>query len=66
MDCSRANILLGVREYWTVDPTRNTVRVYRRSGDRLRKESALTAGSGELLTTPLLPGLEIPLAEIFQ
>jgi len=58
--------LLGVREYWTVDPVRNAVRVYRRSGDRLRKESELTVASGEPLTTPLLPGLEIPLAEIFQ
>lgn len=58
--------LLGVREYWTVDPVRNAVRVYRRSGDRLHKESELTVASGEPLTTPLLPGLEIPLAEIFQ
>ncbi len=58
--------LLEVREYWTVDPSRNVVRVYRRSGDRLRKEAELTAAAGELLTTPLLPGLEIPLVEVFQ
>ena len=58
--------LLDVREYWTVDPSRNMVRVYRRSGDRLRKEAELTAAAGDRLTTPLLPGLEIPLDEIFQ
>ena len=58
--------LLDVREYWTVDPSRNVVRVYRRSGDRLRKEAELTAAAGDLLTTPLMPGLEIPLDEVFQ
>lgn len=58
--------LLDVREYWTVDPSRNVARVYRRSGDRLRKEAELTAAAGDRLTTPLMPGLEIPLAEIFE
>ena len=58
--------LLDVREYWTVDPSRNVVRVYRRAGDRLRKEAELTAAAGDRLTTALLPGLEIPLAELFQ
>ena len=57
--------LLDVREYWTVDPTRTVVRVYRRAGDRLRKEAELTAAAGDRLTTPLIPGLEIPLAELF-
>lgn len=57
---------LEVREYWTVDPSRNVARVYRRSGDRLRKEAELTAAAGDRLTTPLLPGLEIPLDELFQ
>lgn len=57
---------LHVRDYWTVDPSRNVVRVYRRSGDRLRKEAELTAAAGDRLTTPLLPGLEIPLAQVFQ
>ena len=58
--------LLDVLEYWTVDPSRNVVRVYRRAGDRLRKEEELTAAAGDRLTTPLIPGLEIPLAELFQ
>lgn len=56
---------LDVREYWTVDPSRNVVRVYRRPGDRLRKAVELTAAAGDRLTTPLMPGLEIPLDEVF-
>lgn len=35
-------------------------------GDRLRKEAELTAAAGDRLTTSLLPGLEIPLVEVFQ
>lgn len=57
---------LGVQEYWTVDPARNVARVYRRTGERLRKEAELTAAGGDCLTSPLLPGLEIPLREAFQ
>jgi Uma2 family endonuclease len=55
----------GVREYWLADPARRTVRIYRRSGERLRKKSELAAAASDLLTSPLLPGLEIPLTEIF-
>lgn len=58
--------LWGVQEYWTVDPSRNAVRIYRRAGDRLRRNSDLTAAAGDRLTTPLLPGLAIRLDEIFQ
>jgi Uma2 family endonuclease len=56
----------GVREYWLVDPSRAAVRIYRRSGERLQKEAELSVAAGDRLTSPLLPGLEIPLAEIFQ
>ncbi|HWN42405.1 MAG TPA: Uma2 family endonuclease [Thermoanaerobaculia bacterium] len=56
----------GVREYWVVDPARSEARIYRRSGERLRKEAELSAAAGDVLRSPLLPGLEIPLAEIFQ
>lgn len=52
----------GVREYWILDPARRSARIYRRIGGRLR----LGADTGDALTTPLLPGLEIPLNTIFE
>jgi len=49
----------GAQEYWLVDPKKETMEVRRGS------ESRLYAGS-EVLTTPLLPGLELPLAQVFS
>jgi len=57
---------MGVREYWMADPSRETVRVYRRAGEALRLVAELSAAARDVLTTPLLPGLEIPLREIFR
>jgi Uma2 family endonuclease len=54
----------GVLEYWIVDLERRVVKVYRRDGGRLHL--AAEPSAGDILTTPLLPGLEIPLAEIFE
>jgi Uma2 family endonuclease len=54
----------GVREYWLVDPDRRTLTVYRRKGDGLRLTAEL--GVGDTLETPLLPGLEIALSEVFD
>ncbi|MFL6200059.1 MAG: Uma2 family endonuclease [Thermoanaerobaculia bacterium] len=56
----------GIREYWVIDPARNEARIYRRLGERLRAVADLSAAAGSSLGSPLLPGLEIPLAEIFQ
>ena len=53
----------GVREYWIVDGSRNTVDVFRLAGAgfsrpvRLRKR--------DTLTTPLLPGFELSMSELF-
>jgi Uma2 family endonuclease len=55
----------GVREYWIVDPVRQTVLVYQLEGGRFRSAGHLAAASADVLTTPLLPGLAIPLREIF-
>ncbi len=57
--------LLGVDEYWMVYPDRRTATVYRREGGRLVLAADLSAAAREVLTTSLLPGLAIPLAEIF-
>jgi Uma2 family endonuclease len=56
----------GVSEYWVVDPELDVVRVYRREGDSFARAVELAREAGETLTTPLLPGLEMPLARIFE
>lgn len=56
----------GVSEYWMFDMPRKTTRAYRRAPEGLRLAVDLAAEAGDTLTTPLLPGLEIPLAEIFE
>ena len=56
----------GVSEYWVVDPELDVVRVYRREGEAFARPVELAREAGETLTTPLLPGLEMPLARIFE
>ncbi len=57
----------GVLEYWMLDPSRKDADVCRRTAEgSLRRQALLAAVAGDVLTTPLLPGLEIPLAEVFQ
>jgi Uma2 family endonuclease len=56
----------GVSEYWVVDPDLDVVRVYARATpqDPFSRPRELSADTGDVLTTPLLPGLEIALAAL--
>ncbi|HKI05446.1 MAG TPA: Uma2 family endonuclease [Thermoanaerobaculia bacterium] len=56
---------LGVDEYWMLYPDLKTAKIYRRDGHRFVLAAELSAAAGDALTTPLLPGFEIPLAGIF-
>ena len=58
----------GVSEYWIVDPEKETVGVYRLEGDRLQLSEELFRREGTsvpVLSTPLLPGFELSLDDIF-
>ena len=54
----------GVAEYWPIDPRTDTVTQLELRGDVYAERVVL--GSGDVLTTPLLPELAIPLSEIFH
>jgi len=54
----------GVREYWIFDPRYDTVTLLELRGGVYAARATL--GAGDTLTTPLLPGLAVPLAAIFQ
>jgi Uma2 family endonuclease len=57
----------GVSEYWVVDPERDVVRAYRLGPDgRFVAPQEYSARAGDVLTTALLPGLDLPLAGIFR
>jgi Uma2 family endonuclease len=57
---------VGVSEYWFVDPAADAILVYRRDGERFTTPHELSAEDGDVLTTPLLPGFELSIADIFR
>jgi Uma2 family endonuclease len=57
----------GVSQYWVIDPDIDVVRVYRRSGGGgFGRPVELSREAGDVLTTDLRPGLDLPLARIFR
>jgi Uma2 family endonuclease len=59
----------GVAEYWLVDPEAETVKVFRRAesdAGRFGRPLLLSLRDGDVVSTPLLPGLQVPLATIFE
>ena len=54
----------GVKEYWIVDPRHDTVLPLALQDGAYAERQPL--GPGDTLSTPLLPGLAIPLADLFH
>ncbi len=54
----------GVAEYWPIDPRNDTVTQLELRGGVYAERAVL--GPGDVLITPLLPELAIPLSEIFH
>ena len=57
----------GLPELWLVDHVASTVLVYRRSAPGSRTfDETLEPADGDTLTSPQLPGFELPLSELFK
>jgi Uma2 family endonuclease len=57
---------VGVTEYWVIDPGSDVMRIYRRDAKGFARPLELSREAGDVLMTPLLPGLRMPLARVFR
>ena len=57
---------VGVSEYWVVDPAIDVIRMYRRVDERFGRAVELSREADDVLTTPLLPDLQLPLRGVFK
>jgi Uma2 family endonuclease len=62
----RAYEHFGMSEYWLVDPKLNVVKVHRLIAGKFECAAELSPQTGDVLTTPLLPGLSIDLGSLFR
>ena len=56
----------GVAEYWIVDPDLEVVRVYRSGDGGYGRPNELSREAGDVLRSPLFPGLSLSLDVIFH
>ena len=56
----------GVTEYWIIDPEIDTMKVFRLADKAYSQAIQLSLEAQDLLTSPLFPGWELPLQELFQ
>ena len=56
----------GVVEYWVIDPELDSIHVYRRVDAGYARVADLTLERQDVLRTPLLPALDLPLTAIFE
>ena len=54
----------GIPEYWILDPVKDTLTILELAGSQYMERAVL--GRNDTLTTPTLPGLTIPLTELFD
>jgi Uma2 family endonuclease len=54
----------GVREMWIADPDKKSIEVFVNAEERFRREAVYV--EQDVLRSPLLPGLEVPLAQVFS
>lgn len=55
----------GIPEYWIIDPELEAVKVYRISDLGYTRTAELSKEANDMLTTTILPGVQLPLSEIF-
>ena len=53
----------GIPEYWILDPVNDTLTILELSGNEYTERAVL--GSDDVLTTPMLPGFDLPLERLF-
>lgn len=56
----------AVAEYWVIDPELDEIKVYRLVDGRYSRTAELSLERTDVLTSPLFPGLALPLGDVFD